>query len=130
MAVCYAMYKTLFKNGYPFSYDLDEISEYYLAYHKLMQHWRGLLGEQLYEVAYESIVADQNGSTRGILNYCNLRWEDACLQFHTSALPSTTASASQVRRPIYSSSVSQWRVYEEQLGGLRARLSAGGIAVD
>jgi tetratricopeptide (TPR) repeat protein len=130
MAVCYAMYKTLFKSGYPFSYDLDEIAQYYLAYHKLMQHWRPLLGQSLYDISYESVVADQNGETRKLLEYCGLGWEDACLEFYVNRSPSTTASASQVRRPIYDSSVSQWRAYEAQLGNLKGRLQAGGIQLD
>jgi len=130
MAVCYAMYKTLFKSGYPFSYDLDEIAQYYLAYRKLMQHWRSLLGRSLYDISYENMVADQGGETRKLLEYCGLEWDDACLEFYLNRSPSTTASASQVRRPIYDSSVSQWRAYEAQLGDLKGRLQAGGIPLD
>jgi hypothetical protein len=130
MAVCYAMYKTLFKSGYPFSYDLGEIAQYYLAYHRLMRHWRSLIGEALYEIRYESVVADQNAETRKLLEYCGLEWEDACLAFHLNSSPSTTASASQVRRPLYDSSVSQWRAYEAQLGDLKGRLEAAGIELE
>lgn len=130
MAVCYAMYKTLFKSGYPFSYDLGEIAQYYIAYRRLMQHWRSVLGEALHETRYESLVSDQPGETRKLLEYCGLEWEDACLKFHENPAPSTTASASQVRRPLYDSSVSQWRSYETELGELKRRLETAGIDME
>jgi tetratricopeptide (TPR) repeat protein len=130
MAVCYAMYKTLFKNGYPFSYDLGEIAQYYVAYRRLMQHWQRSLPGAIHDVSYERMVADQTGETRRLLDYCGLQWEDACIDFHRNPAPSTTASASQVRRPLYDSSVAQWRHYESQLLELKVRLAAEGIDVD
>jgi tetratricopeptide (TPR) repeat protein len=127
MAVCYAMYKTLFKDGYPFSYDLDEIGRYYLGYRRLMAHWQAIMPGVVYELNYESLIADQPGETRKLLRFCGLEWEDACGQFHQNTAPSTTASAAQVRRPIYNSSIAQWKHYEQQLSGLRAQLEAAGI---
>lgn len=127
MAVCYAMYKTLFKSGYPFSYDLKEIARYYAAYRRLMDHWRSTVPGAVYDLAYQELIADQAGETRKLLEYCGLEWEDRCLEFHRNPTPSTTASASQVRRPLYGSSVSQWRHYEARLAGLRDALAAEGI---
>ena len=127
MAVCHAMFKTLFNSGYPFSYDLGEIAQYYLAYRRLMQHWRAAFPDALYELRYERLVADQRGETRKLLEYCGVAWEDGCVAFHANPTPTTTASASQVRRPIYASSVSQWRHYETELRGLQDALMAGGI---
>jgi len=129
MAVCYAMYKTLFKDGYPFSYDLAEIGGYYLAYRRLMAHWRTSMPETLHELSYEALIADQLGETRRLLAFCGLEWEDGCGQFHANPAASTTASAVQIRRPIYDSSVSQWRHYETQLAGLRVQLESAGVAV-
>jgi len=128
MAVCYAMYKTLFKNGYPFSYDLSEIAQYYLAYRRLMAHWQATMPGVIHELSYERLIADQRGETRRLLEYCGLEWEDACVAFHRNPAASTTASASQVRRPIYKDSVAQWRHYESQLAELSAQLASGGIA--
>ena len=122
MAAGYAMYKTLFKDGYPFSYDLRDIARYYGAYRRLMEHWRRVLPGALYEVSYEALVADQAGETRRLLAHCGLEWEEACAQFHRNPAASTTASASQVRRPIYRSSVEQWRHYEAELEPLREGL--------
>jgi tetratricopeptide (TPR) repeat protein len=129
MAAGYAMYKTLFKDGYPFSYDLHDISRYYVAYRRLMAHWQAALPGAIHQVSYEDLVADQLGETRKLLAFCDLEWQDACLDFHRNASATTTASASQIRRPMYDSSVSQWRHYETQLAALRADLEAAGIAL-
>jgi tetratricopeptide (TPR) repeat protein len=130
MAVCYAMYKVLFGQGYPFSYDLGEIADYYIAYRRLMEHWRTSLPGRVYEVAYEDLVSDPEGQGRALLAALDLAWQDQCLQSHSNAAPVATASASQVRRPIYTSSVSLWRRYEPQLAPLRSRLLAAGVALD
>ena len=130
MAVCYAMYKVLFGQGYPFSYELGEIADYYIAYRRLMEHWRNSLPGRVYDVAYEDLVSDPQGHGRALLAALDLAWEDRCLQSHTNAAPVATASASQVRRPIYTSSVSLWRHYEPQLAPLRSRLLAAGITLD
>ena len=129
LAVCYAMFKTLFDEGYPFSYDLEEIGRYYLSYRKLMDHWHATLPGAIHDLNYEQLIADPAGETRRLLEFCGLPWEDACLDFHRNPAPSTTASATQVRQPIYDSSVAQWRHYAAHLEGLRSQLVAAGIAV-
>ncbi len=128
MAACYAMYKTLFEDGYPFSYDLEDIARYYIGYRRLMDHWQATIPETIHCVSYESLVADQLGQTRQLLEFCGLEWEDACVRFHQNPSATTTASAAQVRKPIYDSSVSQWRHYETQLREFSDRLSAAGIS--
>jgi tetratricopeptide (TPR) repeat protein len=127
LAVCYAMYKTLFRDGYPFSYDLTEIGQYYLGYRQLMAHWNATMPGCIFELNYEALIADQLGETRRLLAFCGLDWEEACVQFHENPAASTTASAAQVRRPIYDSSLSQWRHYETQLKALRQQLEAAGM---
>jgi tetratricopeptide (TPR) repeat protein len=126
MAVCYAMYKTLFKDGYPFSYDLQDIGRYYLAYRRLMDHWQATV-PGIHTLSYEALVADQLGESRRLLAYCGLDWQDACAEFDRNSAPTTTASAVQVRRRIYQSSVSQWRHYAAQLAPLEQMLRAAGI---
>jgi tetratricopeptide (TPR) repeat protein len=127
LAVCYAMYKTLFKDGYPFSYDLQEIARYYLGYRRLMAHWRSALPGFIYEQPYEALVGAQRAATEGLLQFCGLAWDEACLDFHRNPAPTTTASAAQVREPIYASSLGQWQHYAAQLAGLRQRLLDGGV---
>lgn len=127
MDTCYAVYKQLFRDAYPFSYDLDELGRYYVAYHGLMRHWDAVMPGVIHTVAYEDLVADLEGQARRLLAYCGLPWHDGCLQFHRNPRASTTASAVQVRRPIYESSVGRWRHYASQLEPLRAALERAGI---
>lgn len=127
---CYAMFKTLFRMGYPFSYSLDDLGRYYVAYHRLMQHWRREIGASFHEVAYEDLVREQEPGTRALLDHCGLPWAEQCLHFHRHRAPATSASATQVRRPIYASSVQLWRRYERQLAPLREHLERHGIGCD
>jgi Sulfotransferase family/Tetratricopeptide repeat len=130
LAVCYAIFKTLFKDGYPFSYDLGEIARYYVSYRKLMDHWRATMPGVVLDLSYEKLVSDQVGETRGLLEFCGLEWEEACLAFHRNPTPTTTASATQVRQSLYDSSIAQWRHYAPQLEELRRQLVAAGIEVE
>jgi tetratricopeptide (TPR) repeat protein len=127
MDTCYAVYKTLFGQAYPFSYTLDELAAYYIAYRKLMAHWHSLMPGLILDVAYEDLVADPEKQARRLLAHCGLEWEPRCLEFHESRAASTTASAVQVRQPVYSSSVQKWRNYEQELAPLRARLADAGL---
>jgi len=124
---CYAIYKTLFRMGYPFSYSLQDVGRYYLAYHRLMAHWRDLLGDFILDVDYEALVAEPETQARRILAFIGLDWDPACLEFHRSAAPAATASAAQVRQPIYRSSVERWRSYERQLAPLAGKLRERGL---
>jgi hypothetical protein len=130
MDSCYSMYKQLFRDAYPFSYDLDDLGRYYVAYRELMDHWRRVMPGVIHTVRYEDLVADLEGEARRLLDYCGLAWQDGCLRFHENPEASTTASALQVRQPIYSHSVGRWRNYAKQLEPLRARLASAGIDTD
>jgi tetratricopeptide (TPR) repeat protein len=130
MASCYGAFKVLFDQGYPFSYDLQEIADYYIAYRRLMAHWRATLPGRIIDVAYEDVVANPDGECRRLIHALGLPWEDACVRFDQNPAPATTASASQVRRPLYASAVDQWRQYAEGLAPLRRRLEAAGINCD
>jgi len=127
MDACYAIYKTLFKEAYPFSYDQQDLGRYYLAYHKLMAHWHGVLPGRILDVSYENLVQNQEAESRRLIDYCGLEWEEQCLQFYNNPQASMTASAAQVRQPVYTSSVGKWRRYEKQLAPLKALLENGGI---
>jgi len=127
---CYAIYKTLFRAGYPFSYSLQEVGRYYIAYRGLMDHWKMAIPGAFLEVDYEAVIADQEGETRRMLDYLGLEWEDACLDFHRQRGPAATASAAQVRQPIYTTSIGLWRNYERQLAPLAGKLTELGIEFD
>jgi len=122
--------KTLFRMGYPFSYDLEDLGRYYVAYSRLMNYWRALLPGRFLDLDYEALVADQEGTTRRLLEHCRLDWQSACLRFHENPAPTATASAAQVRQPIYPGSVDLWRNYRQELAPLARHLSYSGIAVE
>lgn len=126
MDACYSMFKQIFTDSFAFSYDLDELAGYFIAHDRLMRHWIEVLGERLHVIRYEDVVADLEGESRQLLAFCGLAWEPACLEFHRSSAPSTTASASQVRQAIYRSSVDKWRHFSAALRPLEARLRAAG----
>ncbi len=124
MDSCYAMYRTLFAGAYPFSYDLHDLGRYYRAWQRLMRHWQAQLGDAFMVVRYEDLVADQESVTRRMLAHCGLPWQQACLEFHARPGAVATASAVQVRRPLYATSVGKWRHYETQLQPLARALGA------
>jgi tetratricopeptide (TPR) repeat protein len=130
MASGHAMYKTLFRMGYPFSYSLDDLGAYIAAYLRLMHHWRRAMPNRFLDVDYEELVADQEVVSRRIMEHCGLAWEPACLDFHQNDSPSATASAAQVRRPMYRDSLELWRSHEAALQPLVRALAREGVNVD
>ncbi len=116
MDVCYAMYKTKFASAYPFTYDLIELAHYYVAWDRLMRHWEDVIGDQWLSLTYEDLVSDQETYTRILISHCGLAWDDKCLQFERNVQPVSTASAVQVRQPLYTESVGRWRAYSGSCG--------------
>ena len=130
MASCYAMFKTLFRMGYPFSYDLEDLGHYFLAYTRLMNYWRALLPGRFLDLDYEALVDDQEGTTRRLLEHCGLPWREECLRFYENKAPTATASAAQVRQPIYTESKDLWRHYRTELAPLAQLLAQHGVPVE
>jgi len=125
---CYSIYKQLFTNGYPFSYDLKELAQYYIEHHKMMQHWLKILPNVIHQVAYEDVVEDLTGEAKKLTSYCQLNWQSQCVDFENNSAPSTTASASQVRQKIYHKSKGQWRNYQQELLPVKQLLEQAGIS--
>jgi tetratricopeptide (TPR) repeat protein len=122
---CVSCFSKLFAGEQSQTYDLGELGRYYRAYHGLMAHWRQALPEGAFlDVQYEEVVGDIEAQARRILDYCGLEWDPRVLEFHRTERPVKTASSSQVRQPIYSSSVARWRNYERFLGPLLDELGA------
>ena len=116
---CLSCFMQLFSSGQEQSYELSELGKYYVDYARLMGHWRSVLPAGAFlEVQYENIVADQETQARRMIDYCGLDWNDACIDFHKNERSIHTASMTQVRQPIYKSSVERWRPYEKFLGPL------------
>ena len=127
MDVGYAMFKTLFRMGYPFSYDLDDIAKYMGAKSRLMKHWHAMMPGRIKTVCYEDLVKTQEAASRALVSATGLDWNEACLDFHKNQSASATASAAQVRRPVYNSSLQKWKNYSDQLQPLEQALRTQGI---
>jgi tetratricopeptide (TPR) repeat protein len=130
LAACYAIFCNRFNGTYPFAYDLEEITRFYIAYRSLMAHWHRVLPGRILDVAYENVVTALESETRRILEYADLSFDPRCLEFHRNPAPVMTASSVQVRQPLYESSLHRWKHYDAELAPVRARLEAAGIAVD
>jgi len=124
---CISCFSINFTAAQPFAYDLGELGRYYRAYERLMDHWRQVLPPRcMLEVRYEDVVDDIEGQARRMIAFCGLEWDQTCLAFHKLERAVQTASAVQVRQPIYRSSIGRWREYGEQL---RPLLDALGLPV-
>ncbi|MFM0739741.1 sulfotransferase [Paraburkholderia xenovorans] len=109
LQTCLSIFSRIF-HDVPFGYDLGELGRYYRAYDALMAHWQRVLPEGvLIEIKYEELVEDLEGNVRRLLAHCGLDWNERCLAFHQTSRQVSTASAAQVRRPIYKTSVQRWQ---------------------
>jgi hypothetical protein len=103
--------------------DTAHIASRFHQYHRLMNHWRAILPAPIHDVWYEDLVGDPEGVTRRLLAACGMEWQDSCLDFHRTSRPIRTASSTQVRQPVYHSSIGRWKNYESELADLFAALS-------
>jgi len=126
---CFAMYRTLFGEAYPFSYDFEDLARYYAAYAALIAHWRASFGQAIHEVLYEELVRDPRAGGMALAQHCGLTWNDRALEIQNNAAVSLTASAAQVRRPIYGSSSGRWRHYRAHFEPLVRALRRHGVAL-
>lgn len=123
MDACYAMFKTLFAQAYPFTYSQEDLGRYYQTWRQLMDHWKAVLPGRIHTVRYEELVMDTENQARKLLEFCGLQWQEPCLDFHTRGGGVSTASASQVRQPIYTTSINKWKTIENELAPLMNILS-------
>ncbi|MGB1740712.1 MAG: tetratricopeptide repeat-containing sulfotransferase family protein [Pseudomonadales bacterium] len=122
MATCFSGYKQLFAAGQAFTYGQTNIAQYYSDYARLMAHWDEVLPGKVLRVKYENVITSVDTEVRRILDYCGLPFEAGCLSFHETQRAVRTASSEQVRKPIYTDAVEQWRHFEAHLGPMRTNL--------
>jgi tetratricopeptide (TPR) repeat protein len=124
MATCFSAFKQHFAQGQTYSYDLTDLGRYYADYVDLMAHFDRVSPGRIHRVQYERLVENTEVVVRSLLDYCGLDFEPGCLRFHETARAVQTASSEQVRRPIYTEGLDQWRHYEPWLGPLKAALGS------
>ena len=119
MDSCFGCFKQHFARGQTFTYDLFELGEFYLEYCELMDHWDSVLPGAVLRVQYEHVVADLETQVERILEFCELPFQESCVNFHETERAVRTASSEQVRQPIYSGSVQTWTRYGAHLDSLK-----------
>ena len=113
---CLSIYKNHFPGGkINYSYNLDKIVDYYNLYLDLMIHWNHLLPDFIYNLKYENLISKQDKEIRNLLNFCNLDWNEACLNSHENKRIVKTASDVQARNKMNNSSINSWMNYEKYL---------------
>jgi tetratricopeptide (TPR) repeat protein len=122
MAAGFSGFKQHFAQGHAYSYDLGELGRYYRDYVDLMAHYDAVLPGRVHRVIYEDLVEDTEAKVRGLLAYCGLPFEEACLRFHQTNRAVRTVSSEQVRRPIFREGLDHWRRFQPWLGPLEDAL--------
>lgn len=123
MAVCWSIFRTPFSgtsNGY--ACDLADIGAFYRLYHDLMIFWKERFSQPIYTLNYENLTIRQEAETRKLLEYCELQWDTACMEFYRNPREVRTSSSVQVRRPMYQGSSEAWQRFEPFLGPLKRAL--------
>ena len=115
-ATCWSIYKHYFSDeGNRWAYDYQDLARFYKSYVGLMDYWHNLFPGKIYDISYEDLTSDQEKETRNLLKYCDLDWDENCLNFYTNTRAVKTASAVQVRNKMYQGSSDVWRQYSEHL---------------
>ena len=114
-ATCWSNYKHYFTDGNGFSYNQNDLAEFYTLYSELMDFWHNLFPNKIYDICYEDLTINQKIETKKLLKYCELEWDENCLNFHKNSRAVLTASSLQVRKKIYQGSSNAWRKYEKYL---------------
>jgi tetratricopeptide (TPR) repeat protein len=115
---CLSIFMHPLSTPHSYAHELDDLGAFYKLYQRLMVHWHSVLPGRIHDVTYEKLVTDSEAEIRALLNYCELPFEKACLNFHETERTIRTPSAGQVRQPIHSNSIRRWKHYEKHLDPL------------
>jgi len=127
IATCWSVYKHYFPDPCLFAYDLEDLAEFYKLYVGLMAFWRERYPDSIYDLNYECLTENQEAETRALLTFCDLGWEDQCIDFHETERQVRTMSSAQVRRQLYKGSSEAWKKYQHRLQPLiKAELPRSG----
>ncbi|NHO65836.1 tetratricopeptide repeat protein [Aestuariicella hydrocarbonica] len=129
MDTAWSNFKMLFNHGYGYSYDLQALGAYIIAHQQMMDAWKSRFPENIYSVKYEALVQAPDQNIQRMLQHCQLAPERSCFEFHNNQAASQTASASQIRQPIYQSAAGHWKHFEPQLSSLKQMFTEAGLNI-
>ena len=116
MAICWSIYQRYFPaEGLGFPYDMEDLGRFYNSYTEMMTFWHELFPNQIYDISYEDLTTNQEEETKKLLKYCELEWDENCLNFHKNERAVKTASSLQVREKMYQGSSEAWKKYETHI---------------
>ena len=115
MATCWSNFNHYFTAGNGFSFDQEDLAKFYLLYQELMNFWHKLFPNKIYDLNYENLTINQEKETKKLIKYCDLEWDENCLDFHKNQRGVLTASSAQVRKKMYQGSSEAWKKYEKNL---------------
>ena len=124
MACCFSGFKQLFAEGQEFTYGLEEVGTYYKDYVNLMDHWDRVLPNKVFRVQYEDLVTNFDSIVEELLEFCGLNFEKSCVEFYKTDRSVRTPSSEQVRQPIYTSGIEQWKGFDKHLAPLKKSLGS------
>ena len=123
MDVCWSNYKNTFvSKSMNYTYDFDDLAGFYNAYNELMKYWLKNFGDKIFNMNYENLIINKEAETKKLLKFCELEWDNNCLDFHKNKKSVSTASLAQVRQPLYNSSVEGWKNYSKYIEILKKKL--------
>ena len=123
MDICWSSYKNTFASkSMNYTYDFNDLALFYKAYYDLMKFWKSDIENNVFDLVYEDLINDKITQTKKLLNFCNLSWDENCLNFHKNKKSVSTASLAQVRQPLYNSSIHKWKNYLDELDKLKKLL--------
>ena len=123
MDTCWSSYKNYFASSLMnYTYDFDDLANYYKIYDNLMNFWTKKFGKKIYNLFYEELIANKEFEIKKLVSFCDLDWDKECLNFHKNKKSVSTVSLAQVRQPLYNSSVEKWKSYSSQLENLKKKL--------
>ncbi len=124
MDICWSNYKNTFSSKLMnYTYDFNDLANFYNMYEDLMKYWIKKYNKKIFKMDYENLITNKELETKKLLKFCNLDWDDNCLNFHKNKRPVSTASLAQVRQPLYKSSVEKWKNYSKDLETLKKKLN-------
>jgi hypothetical protein len=123
MDICWSNYKNSFASkSMGYTYDFDNLANFYKGYDDLTKFWVKKFNNKIFNMSYENLIMNKELETKKMLKFCDLDWDNNCLNFHKNKRPVSTASLAQVRQPLYSSSVKKWENYSNNLETLKKKL--------
>ena len=113
--IIYSCYQQYFEAGSNYIFDLRSAAQSYKIYASTMAHWKTLFPEKIHTIRYEELIDNPEAVLRPLLEFCNLPWEESCLNYRDTMDSINTASAGQVRMPLYKESIAKWKSVEDHL---------------